>query len=81
MSNSSLTGTTELPGSVSRLNLSRLVVRPIRRLAFWSAIVLPFLHVSLLVTGLESPSVTLAFILLLVLNVVAIYVGRPHGRD
>ena len=81
MSNSSLSGTIALPGLASRLNVSRLVVRPIKRLAFWSAIVLPFMHLSLLAAGLESQSMTLAFIALLALNVVTLYVGHPHGRD
>lgn len=81
MSISSLTDADALLGEVSRQSLSQLVFRPLKRLAFWSAIVLPFLHVSLLVSGLESRSMTLAFVALLALNVVAIYVGHPHGRE
>lgn len=77
MSSSSLTETSALLGELSLPSVSTLVVRPIRRLAFWSAIVLPFMHVSLLVSGLESRSTTLAFVALLVLNVVTVYVGHP----
>ena len=81
MSSSSLTSTLALPTSVSRLNVSRLFVRPIKRIAFWSAIVLPFMHLSLLATGLDSSSMVLAFVALLGLNVVALYLGQPYERD
>lgn len=50
-------------------------------LAFYTAIILPFLHVPLLVTGLESTSAALAFVVLLALNVVAVIAGQPHRRD
>lgn len=79
MSNSSLTDTSTLLGGVTRPSLSSLLLRPIKLLAFWSAIVLPFLHLSLLLNGLESESMILAFLALLVLNAVAIYIGHPHG--
>lgn len=81
MSISSLTDTDALMGEFPRPTLSRLVVRPVKRLAFWSAIVLPFLHLSLLASGLESRSTTLAFVALLALNAVAIYVGHPRDRE
>jgi hypothetical protein len=50
-------------------------------LAFYTAIILPFLHVPLLVTGLESTSTALAFVALLALNVVAVIAGQPHRSD
>ncbi|WP_136716171.1 hypothetical protein [Halorientalis salina] len=50
-------------------------------LAFWSAIVLPFLHLPLLATGLESSAVTMAFAVLLALNVLAVVVGQAHHRN
>lgn len=81
MSSSSLSETAALLGEYARPSVRELVVRPIRRLAFWTAIVLPFLHLSLLASGLESSSMTLAFVSLLALNTVAIYVGRPQGRE
>jgi hypothetical protein len=81
MSSSSLTDTSALLGGVTRPSLSRLLLRPIKLLAFWSAIVLPFLHLSLLLNGLESESMTLAFLALLALNAVAIYIGHPYGSD
>jgi len=48
---------------------------------FWAAIVLPFLHVPLLLSGMETPAATEAFVALLALNVVAIVVGHRHRRD
>jgi len=80
MSSSSLTDTDLVLGDAP-LSVSRLLVRPLKRLAFWSAIVLPFLHLSLLVSGLESRSMVFAFVSLLALNAVAIYAGRPDARE
>lgn len=71
---------TDVLGEAPRPSVVQFLLRPIKRLAFWSAIVLPFLHVSLLVSGLESGSMALAFFALLALNVVAIYVGHHHRR-
>lgn len=53
----------------------------LRALAFWSAVVLPFLHVPLVTTGLASPSERHAFLVLLALNAVALYAGHPYGRE
>lgn len=80
MSIASLPDTDVLAGA-HRPSVAQLLFRPVRRIAFWSAIVLPFLHVSLLVSGLESQSTVLAFLALLALNVVAIYVGHPDNRS
>jgi hypothetical protein len=55
-----------------------VVLYPIKRLAFWTAIVLPFLHLSLLATGLDSRSKVLAFSALVGLNVCALVVGQPR---
>lgn len=53
----------------------------LRALAFWSAVVLPFLHVPLLVAGLSTPGERHAFTALLVLNAVALYAGHSHGPE
>lgn len=55
--------------------------RPLTGFAFWAAIALPFLHLPLLVTGLETSRMTAAFLVLLGLNVVALVVGHSHRRD
>jgi len=49
--------------------------------AFWSAIVLPFLHLPLLATGLKSTSVSIAFASLIALNVIAAVIGQFHRSD
>lgn len=77
MSSSSITDPLSAPVPTDR-SLSEFVLGPVRRAAFWAAIVLPFLHLPLLVTGLETETATLAFGLLLVLNVCALVVGRPE---
>jgi len=79
MSSSSITKPRSLVGTVDTNALLRLLLSPIKRIAFWTAIVLPFLHLSLLVTGLETQSTVLAFVGLVVLNVFALVVGHPHG--
>lgn len=81
MSGSSLTDFDALFGQVGRPSISQLVVQPVKIAAFWAAVVLPFLHLSLLVAGLDSDSTTLAFVGLITLNVVALYVGHPHGSE
>jgi len=57
------------------------LLTPLRAVAFWTAIALPFLHVPLLASGLESGSVRMAFALLVVANVVALVVGHPYARE
>ena len=53
----------------------------ITTVAFWTAVVLPFLHLPLLATGLDSTPYATAFAALVVLNVVAVVVGQPHNRE
>ena len=57
------------------------VLSPLRGIAFWTAIALPFLYVPLLASGLESESVRTAFALLVVANVVTLIVGHPYARE
>lgn len=53
---------------------------PVRVMSFWMAIVLPFLYVPLLVTGLSDAAETVTFLGLFVANLVALYVGHSHRR-
>lgn len=57
------------------------VLKPLRVAGFWSAVALPFLHIPLLVTGLDGTADLFAFLSLFALNVVALYVGHPHGDE
>ena len=77
MSSSSITEPRSLVGTVDIESLLWVVLYPIKRLAFWTAIVLPFLHLSLLATGLDSRSKVLAFSALVGLNVCALVVASP----
>jgi len=57
------------------------VLKPLRVAGFWSAVALPFLHIPLLLTGLDGTADLFAFVALFALNVVALYVGHSHGHD
>lgn len=80
MLDSSLLDTNVGGSSVETPALMNYVARPLKWVAFWAAVVLPFLHLPLLATGLDSESSTLAFLALVGLNVLALYVGHPHNR-
>lgn len=81
MSGSSITDPGILRDNLSLGTVPTSLVHSIKRLAFWSAIVLPFLHLSLLASGLDSPSMGLAFVVLVALNVVALLIGHTYGRE
>ncbi len=60
--------------------VTRSVKQPAQFLSFWFAIALPFIHLPLLSRGLGDPTVTLAFMTLLVINVVALYIGHGYNQ-
>lgn len=62
-------------------SVSHSLLTPLRAIAFWTAIALPFLYVPLLASGLESGSLRMAFALLVVANVITLIVGHPYARD
>ncbi|WP_049928101.1 hypothetical protein [Halopiger goleimassiliensis] len=64
-----------------RRSIVRSLKGPAQFLAFWIAIALPFVHFPLLVQGLGDPSVTLTFLALLALNVLALYLGHGYNQD
>lgn len=57
------------------------VVEPVRRLAFWMAVALPFLYLPMLVIGFQSTAELTAFVVLLCCNGVALLIGHPYMRD
>lgn len=57
------------------------VASPVRRIAFWIAVVLPFLYIPLLSTGLSSRNTMVVFGLLVTCNVAALLVGHRHGHE
>lgn len=54
---------------------------PLEVVGFWSAVVLPFLYVPLLFTGISSQGELLTFLGLLALNLAALLAGHGHKRD
>ncbi len=73
------------PEAVSRYGsrvrrLASTLRSPAQFLSFWIAIALPFLYVPLLVNGLGSAPVALAFVTLLTLNVFALYIGHGYNQ-
>jgi len=62
-------------------SVGRTLVAPIRGVAFWTAIALPFLYLPLLATGLQSSAVRTAFGVLVLTNVVTLLVGHSYASD
>lgn len=60
-------------------HVTESVLKPVRLLGFWTAVALPFLHIPLLLTGLEGAADTVVFLALFALNVLALVVGHGHG--
>jgi hypothetical protein len=60
--------------------VTRSVLKPLQILGFWSAVALPFLHIPLLLSGLETAPDTFAFLALFSVNVLALLLGHPHGE-
>lgn len=59
--------------------LSSLVAQPLRFVAFWAAVGLPFLYLPLLYGGLSGDRL-FVFAGLIVANVVALRLGHDHRR-
>ena len=69
----------DLPSLPGRsVTAPRSLVSSIRATAFWVAVVLPFLYLPLLLTGLDGGATTTAFVALLLANVFALLVGHSH---
>jgi len=71
----------EAAGRTTPLLDSLAPAATLRAFAFWTAVVVPFLHVPLLASGLSAPGELRAFAALLALNVAALYVGHPYASD
>lgn len=76
MSNSARDLASSLPTGGATAPVS--LVSSVQATAFWVAVVLPFLYLPLLVTGLEAGATTTAFVALLLANVLALLVGHGH---
>lgn len=51
-----------------------------RAVGFWLAVAIPFLYLPLVLDGFAGPDEILAFVALLVLNVVALVTGHGYRR-
>ncbi|PCR92545.1 hypothetical protein [Natrinema ejinorense] len=60
--------------------IRRSLKGPAQFLSFWIAIALPFIHLPLLAQGLGDPTVTLTFVVLLAINVLALYAGHGYNN-
>lgn len=80
MSSASINRLGSLAGTVTVQTLLALLVTSVKRVAFWTAVTLPFLHLSLLSTGLESRETQIVFVALVTLNICALLVGHPYRR-
>jgi len=69
-----------LPGERERGALRCRLVSLGRQVAFWTAVVLPFTYLPLLLAGIESSSMFVAFLSLVALNLLALVVGHPHAQ-
>jgi hypothetical protein len=50
----------------------------LQRVGFWAAVMIPFLYIPLLFTGIETLSEVVVFVVLIALNAVSLVVGHPH---
>jgi hypothetical protein len=69
-----------VPAPSVQPSVSKILLTPVRALAFWTAVVLPLTYLPVLATGLDSLQMGLAFVALLAVNVCALVVGQPYGR-
>ncbi len=65
-------------GRESIEQVTRTILAPLRAVAFWLAVALPFLYVPLLFTGLSDTTAITAFLILLGANVVALLLGHSY---
>ncbi|MFB6133345.1 MAG: hypothetical protein ABEJ44_08110 [Halanaeroarchaeum sp.] len=82
----SLPSTPSVP-TVSRLRDSlsgavtgyEVLLRPIEAVAFWAAVVMPFVYVPLLLAGVETSAERVAVAALVAVHVVVLIVGRRYS--
>ena len=58
--------------------LQSTIATPVRFVGFWSAVVLPFVYLPLLFTGLQGTYLT-AFLLLVGVHILSIVAGREYN--
>lgn len=58
-----------------------ILLRSIEALAFWAAVVMPFLYVPLLLTGVDAPAERIAVAALVAVHVLVLIVGRRYNPN
>ena len=83
MAGSSLSGHlgSDSHGRFALQSLRRTLLWTVRGLAFWIAVVLPFIYIPLLVVGIDSVQMLVAFVALVAVNVCALLVGQSYDDD
>ena len=72
----------QLAGSLSgTLPAYETVLRPIEVVAFWTAVIMPFVYLPLLLTGVETSSEGIAVAALVAVHVVTLVVGRRYRAE
>ena len=66
--------------AVARRSLS-LLRRQLQAAGFWVAVALPFLHVPLLLSGLDTATDTWLFVALISLNLLALVIGHGYRPE
>jgi hypothetical protein len=56
----------------------RSLIAGAQRVGFWSAVSLPFLHLPLLLSGIDTSVEVVVYLSLLAVNVLALLVGHAH---
>lgn len=62
------------------IRLADTVKEPLQFVSFWAAIGLPLVHVGLLVQGLETTDRVVLFAALILVNLLALYVGHGYNQ-
>jgi hypothetical protein len=66
--------------AVARRSLS-LLRRQVQAAGFWVAVAMPFLHVPLLLSGLDTATDTWLFVALISLNLLALVIGHGYRPE
>lgn len=66
--------------ALARRSLS-ILHQQVQAAGFWTAVVLPFLHVPLLLSGLDTATDTWLFVALIALNLLALVVGHGYSPE
>jgi len=63
------------------IDFQSLAVRPVRAVAFWTAVVAPLAYPTLLLSGLDGRTLLLLLTGVFFVNVLGLVIGRGHRTD